>query len=92
MRLKFAGLGQGDLEEARTAYEEALAINREEDHLIGQATILGNLGRIHLEQGLLEEAGERLNESQRIFRLVGAQEQLVSVRELLDELDRSRER
>jgi tetratricopeptide (TPR) repeat protein len=83
---------RGDLEEARTVYEEALAINREEDHLIGQATILGNLGRIHIEQGLIEEAGERLNESQNIFRSVGAQEQLESIRELLDELNRSRER
>jgi len=55
---------------------------------IGQATSLGNLGRLHLEQGDAARARERLEEAREIFKAAGAEEQLGSVRRMLEEVDR----
>ncbi len=66
-------------------------INKEQEHLIGQATIMGNLGRIYLEQGRVNEAIERLNESLEIFRPFAAASQIENIRKMLDEAVRSRD-
>ena len=82
---------RGDLEEALSAYEEALEINREQEHIIGQATILGNLARIYIEMKMFPDATERLRESLEMFRSVGAQTQMKSIQELIEELGAEQE-
>lgn len=76
---------RGDLNEALAAYEEALEINREQEHVIGQATILGNMGRICIEMKLYQEAIQQLKESLEMFRSEGAQAQVESIQELIEE-------
>ncbi|MEB3188967.1 MAG: CHAT domain-containing protein [Snowella sp.] len=68
-------LGQiGDYGAARTAYEQALAIDEETGDERGQAVTLGQLGTLALMEGNLTEAAQRYQVALRRFQQLGEPE------------------
>lgn len=88
---------QGDLEEARAFYEQALAIQRELEDLGGVAAALNNLGRVSRADGDEEGARALFRESLALYRRTddrhGTAEVLTNLGELAEahgNLDRAR--
>jgi predicted ATPase/predicted negative regulator of RcsB-dependent stress response len=61
----------GRLDEARGRIEEALAIQRQAGNRLGEGSLLGNLGVLHLLLGRPEEALQHLEEALAIHRELG---------------------
>ena len=61
----------GRMEEARGRLEEALAIQRQAGNRLGEGSLLGNLGVLHLGLGRPEEALAHFEEALAIHREVG---------------------
>jgi tetratricopeptide (TPR) repeat protein len=58
----------GDLEHARTHYEQALHLVREIDSPINEAEALEGLGEVWLQQGRIDDGAEQLRQALAIYR------------------------
>jgi Tfp pilus assembly protein PilF len=82
-----AALRQGDAHTAEHALEEGLTLAGAMPYPHGEARLLHTYGLLHIQQGEVDQASERLEAALAIFRRLGARRDAARVEQELRELE-----